>query len=256
MIRLLVAVLILLPSITWAAGFDHTHAKWDKVLKTYVTVKPDGSASQVNYAELASKRTDLDAYVTEIESVTKADYDKWTDTQKQAFLINAYNALVIKLVLDNKTPKSIKDIGGILWSPWNKKFFKLFGTETSLDGIAHGLIRNQFNNCRFNFALSMAATGSPMLRNEAYVADKLPAQLEDAAKRFVTDNSRNSFEAKSNSLQVSPLFNWAAKDFEKDPSCGGATKAFITRFITNNGKPVPTTAHLKFVEFDWSLNGK
>lgn len=181
--------LFILCSTSEAANFDHSYAKWDKVLKTFVSVKTDGNSSQVKYGELAGKRTELDAYVTDVEGVSKAEYDKWTDLQKQAFLLNAYNALAIKLILDNKTPKSIKDIGGIFWSPWNKKFFKLFGSESSLDGIAHGLLRAQFNNCRFNFALNMAAVGSPMLRNEPYLAEKLNEQLEDAARRFLSDST-------------------------------------------------------------------
>jgi hypothetical protein len=161
----------------------------------------------------------------------------------------------VKWILDSGIPKSIKDTGSFLSSPWKKKFFKLFGEETYLDHIEHDLARARFNNCRFHFAFNCASIGCPMLRNEAWLPEKLSAQLDDSAKRFLSDSSRNTYNGKSNSLEISKIFDWYGKDFEKDKTCGGSVKAFVSRYITDGGKPIPDTANIKYLDYDWKLNG-
>ena len=49
----------------------------------------------------------------------------------------------------------------------------------SLDNIEHGTLRKKYNDPRIHFALVCASISCPRLRNEAYMADKLDAQLDD-----------------------------------------------------------------------------
>jgi hypothetical protein len=70
--------------------------------------------------------------------------------------------------------KAIRDLGNLLQSPWKKKFFRLLSKERNLD------------DPRIRFAVVCASVGCPMLRNEAYVADRLDAQLDDAIRRFLS----------------------------------------------------------------------
>ena len=44
-----------------------------------------------------------------------------------------------------------------------------------------------------------------MLRNEAYTAERLEVQLEDAQRRFLSDRTRNRFDAVSGSLLISKI---------------------------------------------------
>lgn len=64
----------------------------------------------------------------------QATVDGWSKPQQMAFLINAYNAFTVELIL-TKYPdlKSIKDLGNLIQSPWKKKFFTLLGEERHLD---------------------------------------------------------------------------------------------------------------------------
>lgn len=236
------------------ATFDHTHQKWDKFLKTYVVLVGE-SASQVQYQKARTDRKLLDEYTQEVQKVTRTEYDGWTDAQKQAFLINAYNALTVKLILDKGIPASIKDIGSIFRNTWKQKFFTLFGEDSYLDRLEHELARGTFNNCRFHFAFNCASVGCPMLRNEAWMPNKLNEQFEDSARRFISDSSRNHYNAQGNYLELSKIFDWYGDDFVKDKSCGGSVKAFVSRYIkAPGGKPVPETAAIKFLPYDWSLN--
>jgi hypothetical protein len=232
-----------------AHAFDQSHAKWNELLKASVVSSENGS--RVRYDKIESKA--LESYLADIQAVTAAEYAGWSESQKLTFLINAYNAFAVKWILDHKIPKSIQDTGGFFSSPWKVKFFKILGEDSSLDHIEHDLARTKFNNCRLVFAFNQTAVGSPMLRPEAWVGEKLTAQLEDSTRRFLRDSSRNAYEAKFNTLELSQLFNLYGKDFDRDSSCGGV-KAFVLKYMTNAGKPIPASAALKFQPFDWSLN--
>ena len=109
-----------------AFAFDHSHSKWGIFLKTYVVSK-DQATTVVDYEKAKASHTGLDEYLSAIQAVSRSEYDKWTSEQKKAFLINAYNALTVHLILREKTtPKSIKDLGHFWRSAWKIKFFKFF----------------------------------------------------------------------------------------------------------------------------------
>ncbi|RMG39162.1 MAG: DUF547 domain-containing protein [Candidatus Dadabacteria bacterium] len=235
------------------ASFDHSHQDWDHVLKKYVHML--GPQSRVDYSGLKSERHLLDSYIGSITAVSKTEYQSFSRDQKLAFLINAYNALTVKLIVDNYPVSSIKDLGSWLRSPWKKKFFKLFGEWHTLDDIEHGIIRKNFNEPRIHFALVCAARSCPALRNEAYRADRLSEQLEDAARKFLRDKSRNRYLPAERRLELSSIFKWYRSDFEKN---GSTLKLFIALHMTDD--PVlrreiqsPAT-DITFLDYDWSLN--
>jgi hypothetical protein len=59
-----------------------------------------------------------------------------------AFLINAYNAFTVELILTRYPDlKSIKDLGSLLQTPWKKKFFTLLGEQRHLDWVEHEQLR-------------------------------------------------------------------------------------------------------------------
>lgn len=74
-----------------------------------------------------------------------------------------------------------------------------------------------------------------MLRAEPYVAVRLDAQLEDQARRFLSDPSRNRY--RGGRLEVSKIFDWYKEDFEpRDP--------YFARYA----------ALIAFLDYDWALN--
>jgi hypothetical protein len=54
-----------------------------------------------------------------------------------------------------------------------------------------------------------------MLRNEAFTPDQVEAQMEDACGRLPLDRTRNRYNAQTKKLEVSKIFDWYGKDFEK-----------------------------------------
>ena len=124
------------------AAFDHSHAKFDALLKQHVTWISDGGASQVDYAAIKRDPSLLKGYLDEIAAVSNEEYGDFTKPQQLAFLINVYNAYTIDFVLtEYPNIDSIKELGSLFSSPWKKKLFPLFGEKRSLDEIEHGMIR-------------------------------------------------------------------------------------------------------------------
>lgn len=236
---------------SYSADFDHTYEGYGRFLTKFVKV--NGPASQVDYKAATKDRGDLDGFVKSVESVSQETFDGWTDAEKQAFLINSYNALTIKLILDNGVPKSIKKIGGWFANPWKKKFFSLFGQPSYLDQIEHERTRKNWTDCRFHFAFNCASVGCPMLDNIPFLPDKLSQQLDKAAQTFMSDRSRNRFEQKSVTFELSRIFDWYGEDFDKDPRCGSVEKFARKHLIPKS--EIRGAVKIKYLDYDWSLNG-
>ncbi|NJD88261.1 MAG: DUF547 domain-containing protein [Betaproteobacteria bacterium] len=270
MIRLLLAAIALVLA-TGAHAFDHSHAAWDALVKKHVKLLDGGRASQVRYADFAKDRAALAAYLAEVSRVGEAEFRAWPREQRMAFLVNAYNAFTVELIL-TKYPdlKSIRDLGNILFnSPWKRRFFTLLGREESLDGIEHGMLRKPgaYDEPRVHYAVNCASVGCPMLREEAYVASRLDAQLEEQARRFLSDRTRNRFDPRSGKLEVSEIFKWFKEDWTSGYR-GIGTAGPVTsreqyfaryadlladspadrRLVAEGKAPI---AHL---DYDWSLN--
>ncbi|HKK15897.1 MAG TPA: DUF547 domain-containing protein [Gammaproteobacteria bacterium] len=237
-----------------AFAFDHTYQAYDSLLRDIVVEK--GLQTAVDYNRLHNNPARLDEFTQNIESVSRADYDSWSADQQLAFLINAYNALTLQLIIMHYPGiESIKDTGGFFSSPWKKEFFKLLGEQSSLDHIEHDLIRQHFNEPRIHFAVNCASLSCPPLQPFAYVADKLDEQLDYATRRFLQDPERNRYIADEQRLELSSLFKWYGEDFKK---AAGSIENFVAPYISDDPgtRKAITSNHTAtgFLDYDWSLN--
>lgn len=257
---LLATAMSLMPLSTFAA-LDHTHTKFNSLLQAHVTWIADGHASQVDYAAIKREHALLQSYLAELAAVSTTEYAAFTKPQKLAFLINAYNAYTIDFVLtEYPAIKSIKDLGSLFRSPWKKELFPLLGKTRSLDNIEHELIRQPgvFDDPRVHMAVNCASIGCPALRNEAYVPERLDAQLDDAVRRFLSDSSRN--RADKQALSVSKIFDWYADDFKKQAGSVAAWLAphaaelsadpQVQQAVRDKSLPV------RHLDYDWALNDR
>lgn len=244
--------------------FDHTYAAWDALLKKHVRWLPDGKQSRASYKGFAADRAALKTVLDGMSAVPQATFDGWSQPQQMAFLINAYNAFTVELIL-SKYPdlESIKDLGSVFSSPWKKKFFSLLGQERSLDDIEHGMIRapGAFDDPRIHVGVVCASIGCPMLRPEAFTPEKLDAQLDDGMKRFLADGTRNRHDAASGRLLVSKIFDWYGKDFEKGHKSYDSLKTTFARHAAQLAATPEAQAKvrsgdykLEFLDYDWKLN--
>lgn len=246
----------------WA--LDHDYRAWDQLLKGHVAWNSSGVASTVDYSRLAADRPALTGILAGFSTVGAAEFARFSRAQRLAFLINAYNAYTLELVLTRyPNLSSIKDLGSLFQSPWKRRFFRLLGKETSLDDIEHGMIRQPgaFDEPRIHFVLVCASIGCPALRPEAIVAARLDDQLEDSVRRFLSDHSRNRVDAASGRLQLSKIFDWYRGDFERN---GSATLAAFIGSRADRLTSDPSLAarirggklEIEFLDYDWRLNDR
>lgn len=254
-------LLVFVTGINPAFAFDHGHTLYDELLDEVVI--PHKHQTSVDYTRLKANPEKLNRYINEIKSVTKSGFDSWNAKQQLAFLINVYNALTLKLIIDHYPGiSSIRDLGGLIFSsPWDRKFFRLFGKDTSLDYVEHELIRKNYNEPRIHFAVNCASRSCPPLMKDAYIADKLEQQLENATLLFLTDPERNRFDPEKKILELSSIFKWYKQDFI---SAAGSVQLFVAPYITGDPEASKlqksgsehkfSTIHVRFLDYDWSLN--
>jgi len=244
-----------------AQGFDDRHGAWSALLKRHVVWLGGGHESRVSYAGMQRDRGQLKRYLESLSAVSPSEFETWPKPRRLAFLINAYNAFTVELVLTRYPDlKSIRDLGSVFASPWKKRFFSLLGQQRSLDDIEHGMIRAKgvYDDPRIHMAVNCAAIGCPALRDEAYVESELDQQLDDQVRRFLSDRTRNRYSAQSNALEVSKIFDWYGEDFSRASS---SVKGFLARHANLLSDDPGAQARiremrvpLRFLEYDWSLN--
>ncbi len=269
--RFVAAVVLTLPIACAHAQFDHEHKAWDALLKKHVVLVRGGTASRVDYDGFGRDRASLKAYLDSLSSVTGAEFNAWNRAQRMAFLINAYNAFTVEKILTRYPDiESIWDFGRFFGNPFEDEFITLLGEPHSLDHIEHETLRKPgvYDEPRVHFAVNCASVGCPMLREEAYVAGRLEAQLEDQTQRFLSDRSRNRFDPVQGRLEVSRIFDW----FKADWSSGyrgfrgklppvRSREQFLAQYADRLADDPAQQriireerATLAFLDYDWRLN--
>lgn len=247
-----------------AQAFDQGHAVWTALLRKHVVPLRGGQASQVRYAGFMADRAALQVYRDSLSVVSEAAFKAFGKQQQMAFLINAYNAFTVELIL-TKYPglASIKDLGSVFSNPWKPKWIRLLGGRVSLDDIEHGMLRERgrFDDPRVHFAVNCASIGCPPLREEAFVAERLDQQLDEQALRFMSDRTRNRFDATAGHLEVSKIFDWYVDDFNLGHRGIASLSAFMSKYAdsladakVDRERIRGQRAEISFLPYDWKLN--
>ncbi|WP_218141627.1 DUF547 domain-containing protein [Nitrosomonas sp. Nm51] len=246
----------------WAEQFDHS--AWDRLLRDHVVMINQGRASQVDYDGFLREQKVLHDYLRQLSAVDRHAFSSWSKPAQLAFLINAYNAFTVELIL-TRYPKldSIKDLGSFLRSPWKKAFVPLLGQMRSLDDIEHGMIRKPgvYNEPRIHFAVNCASIGCPALLNQAFAGEKLEQQFEIVTKAFLGDRTRNRYNSSTGRLEISKIFDWYAEDFESGWGGWHSLNQFLARYadsLTDNEQDRQAAAaggfRIRYLDYDWKLN--
>jgi hypothetical protein len=245
---LLLALLSIFPVIQpgiRAEAAQALHQPWTDLLQQHVL---DG---RVDYQGFKEDEAALDHYLA---MLAEADPEQLGEDDRLALYINAYNAYTVKLILENfkngQPPDSIRKIGGLFTSPWGISFALIGGETLSLDNIEHDIIRVEFDEPRIHFAVNCASLSCPPLIPEAYLGEKLDLQLERSTRHFLEDTRHNYY--RDGSLYVSSIFKWYREDFNNDP---------VAFFLLHSPSTLPEGVSareikVKYLDYDWSLNGR
>jgi Protein of unknown function, DUF547 len=236
---------------------------FDQVLDLYVR------NGDVYYRALKSDRGKLDGFLNVIAG---AAVDKRPRDEQIAFWLNAYNALVLRTVIDHYPiagrsadypQKSIRQISGA----FEKTPHRVGGRSLTLDQIEKEVLP-EFKDPRVYFGLGRGAVGSGRLRSEAFVPARLEEQLADVAAECVTRAQCAQLDRESGKMTISAIFSWHEKEFadlygDKAPA-SVANRSPIERAAVAFVFPKLLSAEREMVEknafqvaykpFDWTLN--
>jgi hypothetical protein len=221
-----------------------SHEIWDTLLQEHVTE----DKGLVDYKGFLRDSAQLNEYL-DLLSVNHPNEKNWSRDERLAYWINAYNAFTVKLIIDHYPVGSIKDIkSGIPFvnTVWDIKFINIEGEEYDLNNIEHGIIRPRFEEPRIHFAVNCAAISCPKLGNRAYTAEKLDAQLTQAARAFLRDNDKNKLS--EGSVQLSKIFTWYGGDFKTN---GRTIIEYINQYAPIK---VNENAEVDYLDYSWNLN--
>ncbi len=258
--RCLLPLALLAASPAALAEFDHGYSTWDGLVKRHVKWLPDNKQSRVDYDAFRADRKALQQVLGDLSAVSPQIFQSWPRAQQMAFLINAYNAFTIELILTRYPDlKSIKDLGSLFQSPWKKEFFTLLSEKRHLDWIEHERLRPVYKDWRIHAAVNCASIGCPALRDEAFVAARLETQLEDGMQRFLADRTRN--RVRNGRLEVSMIFKWFREDFEQGQLGVRRLEDVFARYAKLLSDDAAVQSRLQagsvpvdFLDYDWSLN--
>lgn len=213
-----------------------THAIWNTI-----TQKNVSATGIVNYKNIKLELSKLTDYLAHLKN-TPPQTD-WTKNEKLAYWINLYNASTVYLIASNYPTKSITKLNG--GKPWDKKFVNSGDKVYSLNQIENEIVRPQFKDPRIHAALNCAAVSCPKLLNEALLPATLNAQLDQQARAWVNDVTKNKLLG--NKAAVSQIFDWYKADFKE-----GVVNFLNTYNSTNI--TVQQNAKITYLEYNWELN--
>lgn len=258
MIRpLLLTLGLFFQTAVFAQSFDHSHKAFTGILKRHVVVYDSDLKSAVNYHTLVQQPDRINTYLSSLSQVTQTQYETWTQNEQLAFLINAYNGFTLQLIVNNYEQfesgdaDSIRDLGGLFSSPWEKEFFSLLGEKRTLDWLEHEKIRVDFDEPRIHAALVCAAISCPKLRDEAFTADALENQLDDQMVTFLADDDKNDVD--DNGVYLSKIFDWYNEDFN---NVRGYLRQYKSALAENEAerKLLTTQFNIRYLDYNWQLN--
>src|SRR5262245_3143089 len=232
------------------SSVDPTHAQWSAILGRWVS---DG---RVDYAGLQRDgQPALATYLAMLSGACATDYEGWTQAERIAFWINAYNAFTVRLILDHYPIASIRTIGWLPGAAFRQRFIPLQGLKgstISLDEIENGTLRSAFREPRIHFALVCASRSCPELRGEAYRGADLDRQLDEQARRFLHDTTKNRVDPATRTLYLSSIFKWFTGDFD---AAAGSVPGYVARYLDTDTTRVEEFT-VEYLDYDWSLNDR
>ena len=236
---------------------------FDQLLDLYVR------GGDVYYRALKSDRAKLDGY---LNLVAGASVDKLSREEQIAFWLNAYDALVLRTVVDHYPiqgrsaaypAQSIRQIPGA----FERLPHRVAGRNLTLDQIEQTVLTD-FHDPRLYFAIGRGAIGGGRLRSEAFTPARLEEQLAEVAAECVSRAQCVQVDRESGKVGASAIFSWREKEFAAKYADAAPTAfasrspieraviAFVVPKLLTTEKEflAKNTFEVVYKPFDWTLN--
>jgi Protein of unknown function, DUF547 len=174
-----------------------------------------------------------------------------TRHERLAFWINAYNAFAVKGILDRYSPASY--VGRYRYFIGRDN--RVGGSTINLYDLERQVLIKQFQEPLVHFAIVCASTSCPKLQPWTYDPEQLEVQLDQVARQFINDPTRNRFDRSRKLASLSMIFKWFEADFTK---AAGSVLSYVTRYVSDPELVqdlMQSDYRIEYLDYDWSLNG-
>ena len=221
-----------------------SHDLYDQVLQEHVDEN-----GQVNYTKLKANPEKFEAYLDLLAVTNPAE---WSYNEQLTFWINAYNALVIKGVVDHYPITSVRKVK-LFNGFFSRLKFQVAGKTYTLDEIEHGILREEFPDPRVHFALACASSSCPPLGNRAFSAVTLEEDLETVTFNFIRNPEQVRIDRSKRTVYLSKIFKWYDADFKEGYD---GVVDFLADYLPPEDAEylLSTDVELRYLDYDWTLN--
>ena len=168
-----------------------------------------------------------------------------------AFWINAYNAFAMKGIIDGYSPQSV-------WGRYRyfiARDYYVGGRPINLYNLEQDLLIPDFRDPRIHFAIVCASRSCPKLASRVYAPEQIDEQLDERARAFINDPTKNRIDRTHRVAHLSKIFEWFERDFAGH---SGSLLKYVAQYLADPELARELTAEpyrIEFVDYDWSLNG-
>jgi Protein of unknown function, DUF547 len=206
----------------------------DAFFKKYV------KSGSVAYKSINADKSEIASLYKEIGQM---NLNGFSENEKKAFYVNAYNLIVIYWVTEYYPLKSPLDKSGF----FDKVKHKVAGEELSLNALEIKKLLLPYKDGRFHFVLACAAKSCPPLASFAIQPDKLEQQLDERTTLALNNNEWLRVENTDKKVALSKIFDWYKGDFTQK----GSAIDWINQY---RKVKIPTDFKIEYYEYNWALN--
>lgn len=227
-----------------------SHQAWQEILDVYLDSTNDSGVNRFDYAAVsAADLAKLESYLDSLQGIEPRQLSR---AEQLPFWINLYNALTVKVVLDNLPVTSIRKIRFLTspFGPWDKNLIEVAGKKLTLNDIEHRILRPIWKDPRIHFSVNCASIGCPNLASKAFTADNSDALMERSAVDFI--NHARGVDIKADKVVLSSIFDWYGTDFGDNQH---QILAYLSKYYQGENKQGLSLESRKIeFQYDWRLN--
>ena len=206
------------------------------------------NAGNVDYNGILKNPYSINEYLDFVEKYSPRSNPELfsTDDDIVAYWINAYNALIIKIMIENPDVSSILDVSFKYAIFWKKHL--VGGEMISLNMIEHKILRKQIQDPRIHFAINCGSISCPPLGKRIFDGVNLDRQLNDKTYSFINNGVDVRIDSSNKIIYLNKIFKWYKKDF-------GDLRSYICTYLEDiEDCNLLEEYKISYESYDWGAN--
>ena len=222
---------------------ENAYEALSETLSSYID--KDGN---VDYKEILRNPYSINEYIEFIKQVSPRSNPELFKSKNDiiAYWINTYNALIIKIMIDNPEVSSILDISFKHAIFWKKHL--VGGEKISLNTIEHKILRKEIKDPRIHFAINCGSVSCPPLGERIFDGIDLDKQLDNKAYNFINNGVDVRIDFSNKVIYLNKIFKWYKKDF-------GDLRSYICSYLDSlEDCNILSEYKISYDKYDWDAN--